>query len=104
MSQNIGNFINLSWTLAKRHQCLQCYYHASKNSIIEPETEVGPGENHQYIYFTNINLFLKGGLIPRKDRPPPLHSCESCFKYEGLKDEYHRPVHLCCLTEQIGSK
>jgi len=45
LSQSIGNFINLPWTLAKRHQRLQCYYQASKSSIIESDTEVGPGGN-----------------------------------------------------------
>ena len=52
LAQNIGNFINLPWTLAKRHQCLQCYYQASGNSIIELETEVGPGKNQYFSWLT----------------------------------------------------
>ncbi len=31
LAQNIGNFINLPWTLAMRHQLLQCYYRSSRD-------------------------------------------------------------------------
>jgi len=44
LSQSIGNYINLPWTLASRHQMLQCYYHASKNSLLEDEIDIGPGK------------------------------------------------------------
>lgn len=44
LAQNIGNFINLPWTLAMRHQLLQCYYHAEKEvSILFENPEIGPG-------------------------------------------------------------
>ena len=44
LSSNIGNFINLPWTLAKRHQLMQCYHHSSsKESIVFDEPDIGPG-------------------------------------------------------------
>ena len=43
MAQNIGNYINLSYTLAMRHQYLQCYYHQSQ-ALFESDVEIGPGK------------------------------------------------------------
>ena len=43
LAQNIGNFINLSYTLALRHQLLQCYYHQS-DTFLDSEVEIGPGK------------------------------------------------------------
>ena len=43
LAQNTGNYINLSRTLAKRHQYLQCYYHLSGDAMFEKNTEIGPG-------------------------------------------------------------
>ena len=43
MSQNIGNYINISWTLAMRHQYLQCYYALSGDNLFDSDTEIGPG-------------------------------------------------------------
>ena len=44
LAQNVGNFINLSYTLAVRHQMLQCYYHQSASaSFLDNEVEIGPG-------------------------------------------------------------
>ena len=44
LSSNIGNFINLPWTLSMRHQLLQSYLlHSSKDSILRDELEIGPG-------------------------------------------------------------
>ena len=40
LGQSIGN---LSWTLAMRHQYLQCYYNIAADSIFDEKTEVGPG-------------------------------------------------------------
>lgn len=42
-AQAVGNFINLPWTLATRHQMLQCYHYASHHSLLEQEIEIGPG-------------------------------------------------------------
>ena len=43
MANNIGNFINLPYTLAVRHQYLQCYYHLSGDELFEHTQEIGPG-------------------------------------------------------------
>lgn len=40
MVQNIGNFINIAWTLAMRHQC---YYGISADGLFEISDEVEPG-------------------------------------------------------------
>ena len=37
------NFINIAWTLAMRHQYLQCYYAISGDSLFESSNEIGPG-------------------------------------------------------------
>ena len=43
MGQNIGNFINIAWTLAMQHQYLQCYYGILADGLFEISDEVGPG-------------------------------------------------------------
>ena len=43
LGQSIGNYINISWTLAMRHQYLQCYYSTAPDSMFDEKTEVGPG-------------------------------------------------------------
>ena len=40
--QNVGNYKNVSWTLAKRHQLLQCYVHHG-DYFGQERLEVGPG-------------------------------------------------------------
>ena len=44
LAQNIGNYINVSWTLANRHQLLQCYYQTSQDSLINDAVDIGPGK------------------------------------------------------------
>ena len=39
-----GNFINISYTLAVRHQRLQCYHQLNKHCIEGEDVELGPGE------------------------------------------------------------
>ena len=41
--QNLGNFKNVSWSLAKRHQYLSCYYHQADEFLNHDDMEVGPG-------------------------------------------------------------
>ncbi len=41
LAQNVGNFINVSWTLALRHQLWQCYQWTKADP--QDEAEVGPG-------------------------------------------------------------
>lgn len=43
LSNSIGNFINITHTLATRHQSYQCYY-LSGSDTYEPKIEVGPGK------------------------------------------------------------
>ena len=43
LAQDIGNYINISWTLAMRHQLLQCYYSLNPDELFEDSPEVGPG-------------------------------------------------------------
>lgn len=53
LSNSIGNFINITYTLAVRHQSYQCY-HLSANDSYEPKLEVGPGK----FYHRNAELPL----------------------------------------------
>ena len=50
MGQNVGNYINISWTLAMRHQYLQCYNSISGDKLFETKPEIGPGT--YYITYT----------------------------------------------------
>ncbi len=43
LAVRIGNFINIPFTLAKRHQQFQCYYNLNKE-VIEKELEVSVGD------------------------------------------------------------
>ena len=42
LAQNIGNFINIAWTLASRHQYWQCYKW-QEGDVMDDEPEIGPG-------------------------------------------------------------
>ena len=44
LGTNVGNYINISWTLAMRHQYLQCYYNIAANSLFDENIEIGPGK------------------------------------------------------------
>ena len=48
LAQSIGNFINLPWTVAMRHQLLQCYEYATDGSILDLNPEIGPGKDYNY--------------------------------------------------------
>jgi hypothetical protein len=62
LSQKLGNFINIAWTLASRHQEWHCYqWHGT--SILGHETEIGPGDS-----------------VAQLDRPELLHDAEDCFR------------------------
>lgn len=43
LSQNIGNFINIAWTLANRHQYWQCYKLQDQDFMMSEDPEIGPG-------------------------------------------------------------
>lgn len=44
LAQNLGNFINIAWTLASRHQKWQCYHWLSDEPLGQVEPEIGPGK------------------------------------------------------------
>ena len=43
LAQNLGNFINIPWTLASRHQKWQCYHWLGAEPLGQVEPEIGPG-------------------------------------------------------------
>ena len=57
LRQSLGNFINISWTLAMRHQYLQCYYTAS-GCLFHEQTEIGPGVQQQLCFTPYIDLLF----------------------------------------------
>ena len=44
LAQNIGNFINVAWTLACRHQYWQCHQWQEVNFLGSGDPEIGPGK------------------------------------------------------------
>ena len=42
LAQNIGNFINIAWTLSTHHQYWQCYKW-QEGDLMDDEPEIGPG-------------------------------------------------------------
>ena len=44
ITQSVGNFINLPYTLAMRHQKLQCYHRMNNFEYHSGTLDVGPGE------------------------------------------------------------
>ena len=44
LAQSMGNFINIEFSLATRHQLLQCYLHTDKTTIQGSKFVVGPGK------------------------------------------------------------
>ena len=73
MGQNVGNYINISWTLAMSHQYLQCYNSISGDNLFETKPEIGPG-----IYYITYNMYYYiynmciGDLVASRDRPVEL--------------------------------
>jgi len=47
----IGNFTNICYSLALRHQLHQCYLSIDSNVLPGEETEIGPGSSI-YMYYT----------------------------------------------------
>lgn len=44
LAQSMGNFINIEFSLATRHQLLQCYLHTDTTTIQGSKLVVGPGK------------------------------------------------------------
>lgn len=49
LAQRLGNFKNIAWTLASRHQQWQCYHWLGSDTLREVDIEVGPGKFKDYI-------------------------------------------------------
>ena len=43
LAQNIGNFINIPWTLACRHQYWQSYKWLEGDTLAVDDPQIGPG-------------------------------------------------------------
>ena len=43
LAVQLGNFINIVFSLAMRHQRLQCYHQLSTSQLEGEELEIGPG-------------------------------------------------------------
>ena len=62
LATRLGNFINLPYFLAMRHQQLQCYYNL--NEVIGHELEVGPGDTVSANTLRNIGMSLSNTETP----------------------------------------
>ena len=83
MGQNIGNYINICWTLAMRHQC---YYSISGDSLFDEQTEIGPGiAIHKIIILMMPNYAYAGDTVAVRDCPVQLGNTSNCFRYIHLK-------------------
>ena len=52
LSQNIGNYKNISLTLGKRYQLMSCYNNLDSISLIQDELQIGPGTfYHLYLVY-----------------------------------------------------
>ena len=63
LAQNLGNFINISWTLANRHQQWLCYKWLDSEALGQENPEVGPGiyskfvVSHEIVVILYVNLW-----------------------------------------------
>ncbi len=55
---NIGNFINLPYTLAMRHQKFQCYYEMDQDAYSSAIVDVGPGKYNSLATTSEISSIL----------------------------------------------
>lgn len=57
--QNLGNFINIPWTLGSRHQKWQCYQWIGDEPLGQVEPEIGPGKRMllcNLLNYISVNL------------------------------------------------
>ncbi len=47
LARSIGNFINIAWTVAIRHQQWQCYKWLDGEALGQEQPDIGPGMYHQ---------------------------------------------------------
>lgn len=78
LSQSMGNFINVPYSLALRHQLHQCYLKSSELEV-DNNITIGPGDSiaskvhaHRYpcierlLYFTKLNYSLGNVIVPEE--------------------------------------
>ena len=56
LAQNLGNFINIAWTLASRHQQWQCYKWSNTSTVGQEEPEIGLGILCHIILATSFEM------------------------------------------------
>ena len=67
LATRLGNFTNLPYSLAMRHQQLQCYYKQEvigSKEVIGQELEVGPGDTVSADILRNLGMSLLTTQIP----------------------------------------
>ena len=63
LAVRLSNFINCLYTLAMRHQQLQCYYNLN-NEVISKELEVGPSDGISTDVLQNLGVEVSVADIP----------------------------------------
>lgn len=89
LAQNLGNFINISWTLALRHQVWQCYKWLGTDQ--HDDHNIGPGMAAStsacslWNFIINFHVFnnIIGEEVMTEDRPCELQSVEHCYRLES---------------------
>ena len=76
MAQNVGNFINVPWTLAMRHQLWQCYQWLNSDTLPHDKPEVGPGRALNFAWANGPDYSLPfnsvGDTVGQLDLPEAL--------------------------------
>ena len=81
MAQNVGNYINISWTLAMRHQYLQCYYSISGDNLFDACTEIGPGMQCTFNGHLCYHNTILGDTVATRNRPLELmEETNECYR------------------------
>ena len=78
MSQAMGNFINLPYSVAMRHQFLQCHYNAINVDTLGTQLLVGPGTfivlcDFMHIMLIKCTPYIQGGKVSRMVRSVSIH-------------------------------
>ena len=77
LARTMGNYVNVCYSLAMRHQCFQCYTFSSEE-FFSNTTEIGPGKctvrldlgrgrglDNQYTSLNTIRFFQSHSLIAK---------------------------------------
>ena len=109
LSQKLGNFINLSWTLATRHQQWSCYQWMDREQIGSETLEVGPCMFpcmlKFIIYYSSYILFFYvateqcGQELPDELRGS---TCIRNVKYVTMNGQTYKPS--CAVVMAVDEK